>query len=152
PDGNDVLPDEESVSDYFTNIVLRVFDPKPGYWRFWIDGLDQEVYVSTTAISQFELYLFVGSPLEEMNQGTKVPLVATFVGPEKPVIGADVRAMVRAPNGLLSEVILYDDGTHGDGEPDDGVYGNYYTITSYGDEPPPGEPPVEGEAPGSVGS
>ena len=152
PDGNNVLPDEESVSDYFTNVVLRVFDPKPGHWRFWIQGLDQEVYVSTTAESQFEMYLFVGEPLEEMNQGTKVPLLATFVGPDEPVVGAKVWANVRAPNGWLTQVILYDDGTHGDGEPDDGVYGNTYNITSFGDEPAPDDPPVEGEAPITVGS
>ncbi|MCA9866121.1 MAG: VWA domain-containing protein [Anaerolineales bacterium] len=152
PDGNPVIPDEDSDSKYFTNSVLRVFGPKPGYWKLFVYGLDQEFFVSTTAESQVELYLFVGKPVDEMNQGTKVPLVATFVGPDKPVLGADVRAMVRAPNGLLNEVILYDDGVHGDGEPDDGVYGNTYQVTSFGDQPAPDNPPVEGEAPEQVGS
>lgn len=152
PDGNDVTPDEASVSDYFTNIVLRVFDPKPGYWRFWIDGLDQEVYVGTTAESQFDMYLFIGAAIEQLNQGTKVPLLVTFAGPEKPVVGADVRAQVRAPDGMLMTVILHDDGLHGDGEADDGVYGGYYQVTSFGDVPPPDELPSEGNNPIDVGS
>ena len=152
PDGNDVNPDEETRSNYGTNVVLRVFDPKPGHWRFWIDGLDQEIYVSTTAESQFEMYLIVGAPIEKLNQGAKVPLVATFVGPEKPVVGANVYANVLAPNGWLTKVILHDDGAHGDGEVDDGVYGGYYQITSLGDEAPPEEPPTEGEGPSSIGS
>lgn len=152
PDGKEVTPDEENMSDYFTNVVLRVFDPKPGYWRLWIDGLDQEAYVSTTAESQFEMYLFVGTPIEQMNQGARVPLLVTFVGPEKPVVGADVRANVFAPNGTLTAVILHDDGAHGDGEKDDGVYGGVYQTTPFGDPPPPEDTPVEGQAPEAVGS
>lgn len=152
PDGLPVTPDEEQKSSYHTNVVLRVFDPKPGHWKLYLRGLDQEFYVSTTAHSQFDMYLFVGAPIEQLYQGTDVPLLVTFAGPDKPVLGADVWANVFAPNGLLTTVDLYDDGVHGDGQADDGVYGGVYHVTAQGDPPPPDDTPVEGEAPAEVGS
>ena len=152
PDGSPVTPDDEQKSTYLTNFVLRVFDPKPGYWKLYVQGLDQEFYVSTTAQSQFDMYLFIGAPIEQLYQGADVPLLVTFAGPDEPVTGADVWANVFAPNGLLTTVVLHDDGLHGDGEMDDGVYGGVYHVTAQGDPPPPDDTPVEGEAPNGVGS
>lgn len=152
PDGSLVTPDEDQKSSYWTNFVLRVYDPKPGYWKLYVMGIDQEYYVSTTADSQFDMYLFVGSPVEDMVQGIRVPLLVTFAGPEKPALGADVQATVFTPNGKMTTVILLDDGLHGDGEPGDGIYGGFYYFTASGDPPPPDDTPVEGEAPSEVGS
>lgn len=151
PDGNLVTPDSRRFSPLNTNEVLRVERPQPGVWTILVANLFQEYFLSATAQSQYEMYLFVGTPAESLTQGVQVPLLVTFVGPEKPLTGAQVIATVRAPNGLLKQIMLYDDGDHGDGEPEDGVYGGVYTATAAADAALP-EKVFEGEEPNDVGS
>jgi len=47
----------------------------------------------------------------------------------EPLIHAAVRATVRQPGGQVSQVRLFDDGKHGDGAKDDGLYGFIWTRT-----------------------
>lgn len=151
PGGNSVTPDWQRASENGTNEVLRVNKPAEGMWLLVVDNLYQEYFVSVTGASDYELYLFIGTPLEQLSQGAIVPLLATFVGPGKPVVGATVIATVRAPDGTLTDVMLHDDGSHGDAEPEDGVYGGYYTATAAADAEVP-EKVIENEEPKQVGS
>lgn len=151
PDGNNVSPDSRRFSSFNTNEVLRLNKPQPGVWTLRVANIFQEYFVSVSGLTDYEMYLFIGTPVDMLSQGVKVPLLATFVGPGKPVLGATVVATVRAPNGQLRDVTLRDDGNSGDGEKDDGVYGGYYTATSSADAPAPGDV-VENEEPKVIGS
>ena len=151
PGGNVVTPDYQERSGLNTNEVLKVNKPEPGFWELRVINLFREYFVSATSLTDYEMYLFIGTPLEEMSQGVKVPLLVTFVGPGEPVLGADVTATVRKPNGVLTTITLLDDGNHGDGEADDGIYGGFYTATSDSDPEVPGDV-VENEEPAVVGS
>lgn len=62
----------------------------------------------------------VGTPIQIL-----VPLTDTG-----PIKGAAVSAVVTAPNGSASALALFDDGLHGDGAADDGIYGNRYVRTT----------------------
>ncbi|MCA9982036.1 MAG: hypothetical protein KDD89_14430, partial [Anaerolineales bacterium] len=153
PDGNAVTPDYQRFSDSNRNEVLKVFKPAEGMWELQVSELFQEYFVSVSSLTNYELYLFVGTPLGDLTQGAKVPLLGTFVGDGKPVLGATMTATVRSPNGMLSTVMLVDDGNHGDGEPDDGIYGGEYTATAASQDPAPDPKQiVEGEEPNQLGS
>jgi hypothetical protein len=150
PDGNDVPLGFRRISPTGTNEVWEVPEPKEGFWRVIVKDLEQEYFVSATARTLYEMYLFIGTPISSLTQGVQVPLLVTFVGRGKPLLGANVVATVKAPNGSYKAVQLMDDGNHGDGEADDGVYGNYYNVTHMADEV--ADKPTEGEEPDVVGS
>ena len=138
------------LSSQLTNEVWTVPDPKPGVWTVKVSGLFQEYLVTASVRSLYELYLFIGTPVEDRSQGVQVPILASFVGRGDPLMGADVNAVVTAPDGARRALHLFDDGNHGDSEAGDGVYGNVYTATSLADETSP--LPAEGEEPQVVGS
>ena len=70
-------------------------------WRLLVANIFQEYFVSVSGVSDFELYLFVGTPVDQLSQGVKVPLLATFVGPGEPVVGAKVVATESAFSGSV---------------------------------------------------
>ena len=59
-------------------------------------------------------------------------LTAELAQNTTPLAGATVVADVRAPDGSLGYLTLFDDGAHGDGAPDDGVYGNSLVLAQCG--------------------
>jgi hypothetical protein len=159
PNGNPVVPSSgglapsavvRRVSPLGTNEVWEVEKPVEGYWSLQISQLFQEYFVGVSAESLFEMYLFTGTPVQSLSTGVQVPILVTFVGPGGPVPGADVNATVRDPSGILRSLHLFDDGNHNDGEADDGVYANLYSITTRGDAE--AIKPTEGEEPPVVGS
>ena len=153
PAGNPVSTSHRRVSSRNTNDVWEVPAPKEGLYSLRITGLDQEYFVTASAKSRYELYPFIGTPIEDRTQGAQVPIVASFIGTGKPITGADVTATVTDPANQRRTVVLFDDGNHGDGEANDGVYANVYTATSMGyiPTPDPGDV-VEGKEPQAVAS
>ena len=150
PDGNPIPQSRRRLSPTGTNEVWEVPGPKEGFWKLVVQKLDQEYVVSATARTQYEMYLFVGTPVGSLSQGVRVPLLVTFVGRGKPLLGATVMATVRAPNGASHVLQLMDDGNHGDGMPNDGIYGATYRVTHLAEEA--AEKPTEGEEPQVSGS
>jgi hypothetical protein len=153
PDGNPVPTSLRRLAPTGTNEVWEVPGPQEGNWSIKVQGLEQEYFVSASARTLYEMYLFVGTPITDRTQGIMVPLLATFVAKDRPLTGAMVVAHVKSPDGINHTLTLFDDGNHGDGEADDGVYGNTYTATSLADmvESNP-EKVVENEEPQVVGS
>jgi hypothetical protein len=133
PNDDPVPVGRRSLSSQGTNEVWRVPDPIPGTYRMRLMNIPQEYFMTASVRSEFELYTFVGQPQEDMLTGVEVPLVASFISNEGPVLDANVTATVMDPGGTSKVVKLWDDGNHGDGEADDGVYANRYTATSFGD-------------------
>jgi hypothetical protein len=69
--------------------------------------------------------------------GVPVTIIALITDRSGPVRNADVRLSVTRPDGTLAcgPLTLLDDGTSGDGEPDDAVYGAVYLDTSQAAKP-----------------
>ncbi|MDQ3973412.1 MAG: cell wall-binding repeat-containing protein [Actinomycetota bacterium] len=153
PAGNPVDPALRRCGSQSTNEVWQVPNPTPGVWSLQVDAGLQEYYVAASAVTQYELLLFTGTPVERLEAGVEVPIVAMFAGDGAPLTGAEVVAEVTDPLGGRRTVTLHDDGAHGDAEPDDGVYAGVYTATSQGDliEPDPADV-VDGQEPAVVGS
>lgn len=153
PDGNPVDLGMRRLSPNGTNEVWRVPGPKEGFWSLIVDDLPDDYYVSATALTDYELYLFLGTPVGDLIQGIGVPVYGVLVGPDGPLIGADVVAEIGLPDGSTQTLRLYDDGNHSDVEPDDGVYANLFNVTNLADltlaDP---EQIVEGEEPQFTGS
>jgi len=151
PNGDPVDPSAfRRLSPNGTNEVWEIPLPMPGCWQLFVDGLDQEFLVTAQLRSDYELFLFAGAPLDGSEEGARVPINASFVGPAGGVLGAHVTADVTGPAGDLRRLTLWDDGMHEDGEAEDGVYGNLYTATSLGDFP--ADDPEEGDPVEMVGS
>ena len=125
--------------------VWRVSTPVPGNWKLTIavrgpdltapaaepDGGNEYLppYLVHAAVdSDVTLDVDFPVPPEERTAGVPMPIVAslTDVGP---ITGASVLATVQMPSGAVAYLYLYDDGTHGDGEANDGVYGNTFYQT-----------------------
>jgi len=153
PDGNPVPVAMRRLSSKGTNEVWRVPDPIHGVYQMQLIDIPQEYFLTASVRSEYELYTFVGQPQEDMLTGVEVPLVASFISNTGPVLDANVTATVLDPGGGSKLVKLWDDGNHGDGEADDGVYANVYTATSFGDlvQPDP-DLIVEGDEPQGIGS
>ncbi len=153
PNGDTVVPDYQRTGNTLTNEVLKVLKPIEGTWQLQVFSLYQEHFVSVSSLTDYELYLYIGTPLGDLTQGAKVPILGAFVGSGEPVTGATMTGTVRSPNGMVTTVMLYDDGNHGDGEPNDGLYGGEYTATAISqDSPPDPEKITDGEEPTQLGS
>ncbi|MCX6018759.1 MAG: VWA domain-containing protein [Chloroflexi bacterium] len=119
--------------------VWRVTNPASGFWRLQVYGSNRSnfrsvlppYYVQGALRSTLALHAFVTTPPDERAPGAPVHLVA-FLNDSGPVTGAMVTATVRRPDPDANDVsvVFYDDGAHGDGEADDGVYGNDFVDTA----------------------
>lgn len=153
PDDNLVPTSHLRRSSRGTNDLWRVPAPKPGIYRLAVQNLPQEFFVTGSLISRYELQTFLGTTFEDRDQGTPIPIVASFIGNGAPLLGATVLSTVTAPDGLRQTIKLHDDGNHGDSQPGDGIYANTYFATSLAavDAPPPSAV-IDGAEPESIGS
>jgi hypothetical protein len=141
PDGSEVDPAAaRSTAATATNQVWRIKDPEPGSWRLRVRNLDREYVVTASAVTDIALDLLL-DPTTELAAsavtGAEMPIVAVFAGTDGPLPGADVTATVTDPLGRVQLLNLLDDGDHGDGGADDGIYGASYTATAFGDQVAP---------------
>lgn len=151
PSGNGVTPSVVRQSPRGTNEVAEVKQPEPGVWRVAVDNIGEEYYISASVETQLELFLFVGTPVQGI-AGTEVPIMGMLVGPDGPVKGADLVAMITPPGEAPQTLRLFDDENHDDGEADDGVYANLFTATTAGDVAAQREEIKDGQEPTTVGS
>jgi len=63
--------------------------------------------------------------------GDVVHVQATTTEAWWPIPGASVTMSVEVPDGTIISDILYDDGLHGDGDPNDGAFGAYFPYTHW---------------------
>lgn len=120
-------------------ILWRVDNPEAGDWRIIGEGPSQNSFLIEAAIRHkltMKLYFPRGEWARKAQTviGEPVPILVTLAQ-KGPVTGANVLTSITTPRGVeqpseTHEVTLYDDGEHGDGAADDGVYGNFYTRTS----------------------
>ncbi len=151
PAGGSVSTGYRRTSPSGTNEVWEVPNPVAGTYMLRVKNLPQEYFVSATAQSDYQLYLFFGGQEADDPSGTPVPIIGALVGSDGPLLGAEVTAVVTDPDGYRATMRLFDDGHHGDTLANDGVYGNTYTATRLG-EPEVAVVPDEGSEPAEVGS
>ena len=78
-------------------------------------------------------------------RGLPMPILASLYDSDGPVRRAQVNANIFHPNGVRTVLPLFDDGNHGDGAADDGVFGNDYALTTIASQRGSGDfnPPAE---------
>jgi hypothetical protein len=133
PAGVQVKPDEE----YFgaTHHVARIKTPAPGSWRVAIQVLKpaQEYQFMLSGKTNTTLIAAVGGDPAKRTVGVPVPIYGVLTD-LAPIQGANVTALITGPgvygqpgveriNGSVL-LPLFDDGAHGDGKADDGLYAN----------------------------
>ena len=133
PNGSLVPNAFKQTGHFGSNEIWRVPAPKQGKYRLVIKNLEQEYFITGSVISDYRMFVITGNSIEDMKQGARVPIVASLTGPNGVLSGATVHARVIDPNGDIADVILHDNGRHGDGAENDGIYANWYTATSYSD-------------------
>ena len=144
PGGKTVTPDGELRSD--THHQLRVVRPAAGTWWVYvaIESPPTEYYFTLSGRSAITLMAAVGGDPQAHATGDPVPIYG-ILSDAKPIPDAEVYALVAgpasagvtvatvaAPESITSTIRLYDDGTHGDAFPDDGLYTNEVVPTAAG--------------------
>ena len=116
----------------------------PGKWLLSIHyvetGLNNEYVVWASAKTPVGFQLFVGTPLRDRVVNSPIQLLGFLYQGEKPLVGQNVVVKLYGPQDTSQQgpdvgaaatsattLQLFDDGLHGDGEPDDGIYGAVFT-------------------------
>ncbi len=165
PDGSIVENGVAGARVYVTktHFVAHVDNLSPGTWRVRIvatrgptpfiailsgynwQGAQMEVY-----FAQYHDDRALRAQRGLFLQGLPMPILVTLTDSRGPIVGAVITATVEHPDGSVLPLPLLDDGNHGDGEANDGIYGNTYTRTTVGS--PTGLPDDPARVPPERGS
>ncbi|HRW04835.1 MAG TPA: VWA domain-containing protein [Caldilineaceae bacterium] len=129
PKGNPVTPTMELRAA--THHQLRVRDPVAGNWTalIQIEKPTAEYHLMVSAKTPTTLIAAVGGDPTQRGVGQPVPLYGILTD-QHAILGAKVVAYVVKPDGSSTLQQLYDDGNHGDGKGDDGLYAADFTATT----------------------
>jgi len=128
--------------------LFKIPFPQAGSWTVKLERIDPETFVlegnyliEVSVKSKVLFRSFLGIQPEDQKIGLGIPIVA-FLTDTQPIIGADVEAVIETPElrgatailpGEVYTIKLLDDGNHGDGAANDGIYGNtFYKTNRYG--------------------
>lgn len=110
--------------------------PEPGLWKMEV------VFINSSAANEYMAWvsaktdvtfqLLVGTPSTERSLFKPVRLLAFVSQGEKPLAGQQVSLKIFGPHsfGVGAPLDLFDDGAHGDGAANDGIYGNDFWGTN----------------------
>ncbi|MEE8600096.1 cell wall-binding repeat-containing protein [Euzebya tangerina] len=133
PSGSPAVGTARRISSQGIAEVWEVQDPQPGTWRLTAVDIGQELVVNASARTDLALDLLPFPA--DIGNGDEVTVRASFVDVDGPVTSAEVVATVAAPDGPTTEMTLFDDGDHGDGLADDGIYARSYQTGAAFDSP-----------------
>jgi CSLREA domain-containing protein len=119
-----------------TYAFYTVHAPQTGQWKLHVTGTAGQTYTASVT-SRDAMILSVDYAKKEYLPGEPVKLMASIedsfldapTGPEY-IHGVSVQVAVKDPASSQTTFALYDDGLHGDGGADDGVYAGTFTGTS----------------------
>ncbi|MDY7077565.1 MAG: choice-of-anchor X domain-containing protein [Chloroflexota bacterium] len=148
PDGYEIMCEEPGVRCVYDrpHILYHVMTPTlqsgvwtmvvhPGYRQAAATEEPKAVLQGTPYLAgasgntHLTLHPFLGAPLASRVQGVRMPILAALAG-KMPIPGAHISATLMCPDGVQQRLQLFDDGEHGDGEADDGLYGNLFTLAN----------------------
>ncbi|MBK8025499.1 MAG: hypothetical protein IPK19_29915 [Chloroflexi bacterium] len=102
---------------------LYASDPAAGHWSLQLHNPSSEPITLLLSVTldgdPIGVTLNVGVP----DPGDQVPLTVSVTQSGSPVTGAVVSATTRSTDGIETALALMDDGAHGDGSANDGIYG-----------------------------
>lgn len=126
-----------------THVVVQVPTLTPGTWEVRLQALagapDYLGVLSGKNRQGASLAIWFGQNHDDGRaralhgiflRGLPMPILASLADTQGPVGGANVEATIEHPDRSTILLPLFDDGNHGDGPPNDGVYGNLYTRTT----------------------
>ncbi|MEO0140332.1 MAG: vWA domain-containing protein [candidate division WOR-3 bacterium] len=128
PNGNPVEGERVKEKAY---IIIKVVKPTPGTWRVVFKERGAVMY--SIVIPKI---LVPEKPELPIDEPLKVQVKLVPTEPGKPVFPQDFsgEAYIHYPDGKSESFMLYDDGKHDDGLPNDGILGrSYYAISNEGD-------------------
>lgn len=120
-----------------TYVTYTVHAPQRGQWKMHISGMNGQAYDAT--ISGIDgMDLSASFDKQEYAAGEPVRLTASIEDGILPIVptepetihGVSMQVAAEDPAHTQSTFELYDDGLHGDGAADDGVYAGTFTDTS----------------------
>ncbi len=142
PYGNTIGHGEAQIFQDSTHIVYQFFKDIPGgAWQLEMKARAETQYMVTFSGKFFsgvraEMYLsqvpaarpcYIAS---KFLAGLPITILVSLTDIKGGVEHAEVRAVVRSPNGEITSMPLFDDGLHDDGDANDGIYGNIYRKTA----------------------
>jgi len=147
PSGRTFDPDTPGYSFfdyYYKHVGFRLNEDalEEGTWKLYVKVVDPEIgalpyQVLVSGQTRLTLHLLLPDRLgSSYTTGNRVPIYALLAA-NRPVPGALVEAFVTAPDGTQTLLILSDDGQHGDGAANDGLYAGLYTLVNQADAVPP---------------
>ena len=143
------------VYEYGKHIVYHLPSLNPGQWKLTLANADGDVTYKAILAGEnnqgAKLDLVFDQKSEPrsfgFNRGLPVKIIATLIDEKGTINNGIVEATVEHPSGAIDVIPLYDDGGHGDGAENDGVYSNIYARTTVGSET--GLQDVQGKLPGN---
>ncbi len=127
------------------HVGFRVPFPETGVWQVIVkeeennedESIPYQVFVSGKSYLTLELLLpdRLGT---RYYTGEIVPLYA-ILSTSEPLASVVVSGTVTSPNGAITMVPFYDDGEHGDGKINDGLYAGYFTAVNQAEPEMPSE-------------
>ena len=126
-DSPDIDYVEGGTYEYYT-----VRDPESGNWSMEITAVDappdgEEYTAKADMIAN--IILRVSTDQRRYDPNDVITVTAFLQDDDTPLTGAAVTAEIEKPDETVN-ISLFDDGSHGDIQADDGVYANTYTDTS----------------------
>jgi len=133
---NPTFADSDPLITY-TNAITTlteydVASPEQGNWTAHVaisETASSEVSYTMLALFDSDLGLSILLGENVYHSNDPVPLMAQLMNASDPVTEATVTAQVEDPGGSMQALPLYDDGSHGDVQANDGIYSNLYTDT-----------------------
>lgn len=143
-------PGNQEVAPTYIDDTHRLFKiplPQSGSWTVKLENPcspgtefchgDGLYLIEVSVKSKATLEAFLGIPPEERVIGAHLPILA-FLTDTQPITGATVRVQITTPEletavailpSEVNNLYLYDDGHHGDGKANDGIYGGIFRNT-----------------------
>lgn len=120
--GKSLAGTPEAATDFRS---LPIESQANGVWKLRLENTgtrENSVVISVwtdTSANRFRFSIEAGKP----NANGQIPLTAKLSENNSPVSGASVKAQIIPDDGKFFTLTLFDDGTHGDGAANDGIYG-----------------------------
>jgi len=130
PAGRPINPDSAVVNpdlEYFAaehSCHYVIHDVLPGEWALHADAgaIADSVFGLFLGTEYGQVSIGLAMAESELLPGQEQRIEASLLALDVPILNADVVAAITDPNDAVTEFALYDDGTHGDLIPSDGVY------------------------------
>lgn len=122
--------DQTHANNQEKHVEYYVIKPAEyGNWTVIISANNATEY-NVTVLAATKLTLSLLSNASALSPLQVLPLQVNLSNLLSPLLLMDVSAEIVKPDNEMVTVILYDDGTHNDSQPQDGVYGNVFGNTN----------------------